>query len=281
MAQAELRQAGVLDLVDDRRDPARAATRRRHRARRRAARRPTGICGFGQQLHRFAGRPRERGSARSVHAGRARAEASAPRRAPSAPVSPAPRRARPPARSGSSGSGSTRSSGSIPGGNVKDGWGRQLAPGKLRFRSTPAPFWRVPLNRPSGFATWTTAQRVSWPGTRSSSRRASRPVCPPRHAGPRRGGPRPGPPAAAPRAADRCASGVLVLAPAPEDVRGLAFHGVRHAFSVRSVYGVRRRRVAAPSASASTTQPATMPTISRCRRSRRSRSPARARRRRR
>ena len=55
--------------------------------------------------------------------------------------------------------GSSRSSGSIPGGNVNEGSGRQLAHGKFRFRSTPAAFCRVPFRRPSGFAAWMTAQR--------------------------------------------------------------------------------------------------------------------------
>ena len=112
------------------------------------------------------------------------------------------------------------------------------------------------------------ARRGSRPGRpptasrrRGSARAAAAPTgpsLPPRRAGPRRGGPRPDVLAAAQRQTAARAA-VLVLAPAPEDVRGLALHGVRHAFSVR------RSTASAdggspPRASASTTQPATMPT---------------------
>ncbi len=67
----------------------------------------------------------------------------------------------------------TRSSGSIPGGKVKVASGSQVDDGKLRFRSTPAAFCLVPASRPSGLSTGITAQRVSAPGIRSSSRRTS------------------------------------------------------------------------------------------------------------
>ena len=70
----------------------------------------------------------------------------------------------------------TRRSSSIPGGYVKESSGRHVAAGKLRFRSTPAAFCRVPLISPSGLATGTTTQRVASPETRSSRRRASRAV---------------------------------------------------------------------------------------------------------
>ncbi len=70
----------------------------------------------------------------------------------------------------------TRRSGSIPGGYVKDGSGDHEEAGKLRFRSTPAAFCRVPATVPSGFRYGTTAQRLASAGTRSSRRRASSPV---------------------------------------------------------------------------------------------------------
>ncbi len=262
MAKAELRQAGVLDLVDDRRDPLleQPLVERAGRVdlelgddseagRRRRAARPA-----------RAARPRGRGSARSARAGRARAAAAAPGRAPSAPASPARTRARGPARSGSSRFGSLRSSGSMPGGNVNDGSGLQLAPGKFRFRSTPAAFWRVPLRRPSGFATWTTAHAVSSPGIRSSRRRASRPVsasspCWVAIRSPATGAPDAGsctrsgrPPRERPYSSSR----------QPRRTFEVTVSATASAYG----QGVRRRSVADPRASASTMQPATMPTSS-------------------
>ncbi len=49
---------------------------------------------------------------------------------------------------------------------------------KLRFRSTPRPFWRVPRARPSGFRFWTTQTSVSTGAPARSSRRV---ICIPAH----------------------------------------------------------------------------------------------------
>ena len=168
----------------------------------------------------------------------------------------------------------------MPGGKVNDGSGLQLAPGKFRFRSTPAAFCRVPFRSPSGFATWMTAQLVSSPGIRSSRRRASRPVsasspCWPAMRSPATGAPDAG-------SCTRSGSPPRERPYSRSSQPRSTFEVTASATASAYGQGVRRRSVAAPSASASTMQPATMPTSSHTPAStRRSPSPARARRRRR
>ena len=177
MTDAELRQPGVLDLVDDRRDP--LLEQPLVEGARRAdleLRDDPQAGGLGEPLDRLAGTPAR---TRISSIGACRSSTSRGWSSWTSAISARVSGSEPGSGPGEERLvrfGSFRSSGSIPGGNVNDGSGLQLAQGKLRFRSTPAAFCRVPFMSPSGLATWTTAHAVSSPGMRSSSRRASKPV---------------------------------------------------------------------------------------------------------
>ena len=165
MARADLRQPALLDLVDDRRDRRARRASRRTRPGSLRSRRSRGDSPSATAAPRSRAAPSPRTSSSS--SGLCRSTTSGGRRRSINSIRACVSGSDPGVGAGRGAVRAVlgrRRAGAMPGGYVNDSPGSQVEAGKLRLRSTPASFWRVPASSPSGLTTGTTAQAVSCRG---------------------------------------------------------------------------------------------------------------------